>query len=95
MADDNHLLSYEGSRLSDVSDTCEIDSRATTEATHGTRLIENVTTATGLPVDLIDGEISRLFARAGVHREQATLEDLRDVLAMYAQDVLLELKASS
>lgn len=51
-----------------------------------------VTDATGLPDDLVSNELTRLLQKAGIEREAMTLDDLRQILAEYVQDVLLEAK---
>lgn len=58
----------------------------------GDDLFGKVTTATGLPPDLIADELARLIERAGVQKSEMTLEDLRQILAEYVQDVLLAAK---
>lgn len=60
----------------------------------GARLLTEVTDATGLPNDLVGNELARLVASAGLSEETLTLDDLRDVLAAYLQDVIVEAKNS-
>jgi hypothetical protein len=55
----------------------------------GEALISELTTATGLPEDLMTDELTRLIANAGLRPEQVTLDDLRKILAEYVQDILL------
>ncbi len=57
-------------------------------------VLTNVAEATGLPQDLITGELQTIVASAGLDPDNLTLDQLRDVLASYLQDVLLELKDS-
>ncbi len=58
----------------------------------GTELLNELTNATGLPDDLIGNELTRLVLTAGKSTDNVTLDDLRDMLASYLQDVLLEAK---
>lgn len=58
----------------------------------GTELLNELTAATGLPDDLIGDELTRLVCGAGKSKDSVTLDDLRDMLAMYLQDILLEAK---
>lgn len=58
----------------------------------GDELFGKVTVATGLPADLVSEELERLLGKAGIKREDLTLEDLRKILAEYVQDVLLAAK---
>lgn len=58
----------------------------------GEELFGQVTVATGLPADLVSDELERLLGKAGIKREDLTLEDLRRILAEYVQDVLLAAK---
>lgn len=53
------------------------------------KLFSVVTEATGLPQDLISGELEKLLNRAGIEQSELTLDELRLVLAEYVQDVLL------
>lgn len=54
------------------------------------RLFGQVTELTGLPQDLITEELNQLLSAAGVSRTDLTLDDLREILAEYVQDVLLQ-----
>ncbi len=58
----------------------------------GDELFGTVANATGLPTDLVSRELDRLLGKAGIKREDLTLEDLRKILAEYVQDVLLAAK---
>ena len=55
----------------------------------GEQLIESLTEATGLPKDLVTDELQRLITSAGLNANDMTLEDLRQILADYVQDVLV------
>lgn len=58
----------------------------------GEDLIGQIAIATGLPTELIRGELARLLESAGLRSDSATLEDVRAVLAEYVQDVLVSAK---
>ncbi|NJL24801.1 MAG: hypothetical protein HC902_06295 [Calothrix sp. SM1_5_4] len=60
----------------------------------GKRLLSILIDATGLPADTLEREINRLVEARGLTPDQVTLEDLRDILANYLQDALLEAKQS-
>ncbi len=60
----------------------------------GTELLTELSDATGLPDDIIGEELSRLVATAGKTTDSVTLDDLREMLSIYLQDVLLEAKNS-
>ena len=60
----------------------------------GTSLINELSRATGLPDDLIGEELSRIIAGAGKSTSDVTLDELREMLAAYLQDVLIEAKES-
>ena len=59
----------------------------------GEDLIGQIAFATGLPTELIRGELLRLLEAAGLKSDSATLDDVRNVLAEYVQDVLVDAKA--
>ena len=56
------------------------------------KLFDQITTATGLPPDLIAGELGKIIQAAGLEKDLMTLEDLRRVLSEYVQDVLVAAK---
>ena len=58
----------------------------------GKELFGTVTAATGLPDELISEELTRLLATAGVRPEDLTIDDLRQILADYVQDILVAAK---
>jgi hypothetical protein len=60
----------------------------------GTALIYELSQATGLPDDLIGEELSRIISSAGKSTSDVTLDELREMLASYLQDVLIEAKDS-
>jgi len=58
----------------------------------GEALLGELTEATGLPKELVDTELGRLIDQSGKVRDDVTLDDLREMLAEYVQDVLLAAK---
>lgn len=60
----------------------------------GMELLNELSDATGLPDQMIGEELSRLISGAGKSTDEVTLDDLRDMLASYLQDVLIEVKDS-
>ncbi len=60
----------------------------------GTALIHELSHATGLPDDLIGEELSRIISNSGKSTSEVTLDELREMLATYLQDVLVDAKES-
>ena len=60
----------------------------------GAKLFDQVTGATGLPQDLVAGELEQLLKAAGMERTELTIDELRNILAEYVQDVLVAAKES-
>ena len=60
----------------------------------GAELLNELSDATGLPEALISEELSRLLDSAGKSPDSVTLDELRDLLAVYLQDVLIDAKKS-
>lgn len=58
----------------------------------GTNLLKNLVRATGLPHEAVQREVDRLMQSSGKKAEELTLDDLRELLAEYLQDVLLSAK---
>lgn len=56
-------------------------------------LLKNLISATGISEELISSELTQLTNRAGIKPEDLTIEDLRQILADYVQEVLLSAKA--
>ena len=54
----------------------------------GENLLQELARATGLPESLVKKELSSLIAQSGKSIDDTTLEDLREILAEYLQDVL-------
>ena len=61
----------------------------------GEELITQLSDLTGLPTEMIQNELRRLMKKAGVDPRLVTLEEVRDLLALYLQDVLLQAKNAS
>jgi hypothetical protein len=55
----------------------------------GENLLKDVAVATGLPQEMVSEELCRLISKAGLDPADLTLEDLRQVLAEYVQEVLM------
>lgn len=55
-------------------------------------LFNKVVQNTGLPEDLISDELAQLLKGAGINQSEVTLDELRDVISNYLQDVLLKAK---
>jgi len=55
----------------------------------GKELLNIVANATGLPQKLIVEELQYMASKAGLSIEQLTLNELRDLLTEYLQDVLV------
>ena len=58
----------------------------------GAKLLKEISEGTGLPQDMVTYELDKLLKQAGLKKEQVTLDEIRDVLANYLQDVLVEAK---
>lgn len=61
----------------------------------GDELVIQLSDLTGLPTEMVQKELGRLMAKAGVNPRNVTLEEVRDLLALYLQDVLLQAKEKS
>lgn len=58
----------------------------------GTLLFETIIDETNLPDPVIRNEFTSLLEKHGKNPDTMTLEDLREVLASYLQEVFLEVK---
>lgn len=58
----------------------------------GTLLFETIIDETNLPDPVISNEFTSLLEKHGKNPDTMTLEDLREVLASYLQEVFLEVK---
>lgn len=62
---------------------------------NGLGLLRQLIEATGLPPESIEIELRALIAKAGFSPDTLTLDQVRELLALYLQDALVEAKASS
>ena len=58
----------------------------------GNKLLEDLALATGLPEGIVQKELVQLIEAAGMSEKDLDLDSLREILASYAQDVLLSAK---
>lgn len=58
----------------------------------GLGLINVLIEATGLPPEAVERELKKVLLRKGVSMDSLTLDDVREVLASYLQEVLVEAK---
>ncbi len=58
----------------------------------GPKLISQIVANTGLPEDMMSKELGRILDNAGLKADIVSLDDLRKILAEYAQEVLLSVK---
>lgn len=56
----------------------------------GKYLLDEVSRATGLPEELVSGELTKIVSKTGKQASEITMDDLRELLAEYLQDVLIE-----
>ncbi len=60
----------------------------------GTGLLRTLIEATGLPQAMVESELQRLLRARGLSEEAVTLDDIREILAAYLQESLVEAKHS-
>jgi len=58
----------------------------------GHALLELLAEASGLPTDLVEQELVELIQAQGKNEKAVTLDDLREILSAYLQDVLVQAK---
>lgn len=58
----------------------------------GHALLEILAEASGLPTDLVERELVELIKAQGKNEKVVTLDDLREILSAYLQDVLVQAK---
>ena len=58
---------------------------------NGQKLCKNLVAATGLPTVPVENELSRLLEAAGLDPSCFTLEELREMMANYLQDIMLSI----
>jgi hypothetical protein len=61
----------------------------------GHLLVQDVIEGTGLPDQVIRDEFTELLKKHGKTEADLTMDDLRDILAEYLQDVFVEMKNRS
>jgi hypothetical protein len=61
----------------------------------GLGLLRLLIESTGLPPESIEIELRRLIEKHGFSAETLTMEQVREMLACYLQDVLLEAKSNA
>lgn len=60
----------------------------------GLDLLKILIESTGLPTDAVEREIAKMLVAKKLDPENLSLDDVRELLAGYLQDVLVEAKAS-
>jgi hypothetical protein len=60
----------------------------------GLELLRFLVEATGLPKESVDMELKKLLQRYGIDPEHVTIDDVREIMAGYLQDTLVEAKDS-
>ncbi len=58
---------------------------------NGPKLCKNLVAATGLPTVPVENELARLLGEAGLDPSRVTLEELREMMANYLQDIMLSI----
>lgn len=61
----------------------------------GLALLKTLIESTGLPPEAVERELNRILAKGNFQREELTLDDVRELLSVYLQDVLMEAKQES
>jgi len=59
----------------------------------GLALLKVLIESTGLPPEAVERELNRVLAQGNFQKEELTLDDVREIIAAYMQDVLIEAKA--
>ena len=59
----------------------------------GLALLKVLIESTGLPPEAVERELNRVLAQGNFQKEELTLDDVREILAAYLQDVFVEAKA--
>lgn len=57
-------------------------------------LLKLLIQSTGLPEEAVEREVAKLLVRRNLNPENLSLDDIREMLACYLQDVLVEAKSS-
>lgn len=61
----------------------------------GSQLLRILIEATGLPPESLEAELTKLLSARGVSLDRLTLDDVREAVASYLQDTLVEAKGVS
>jgi hypothetical protein len=61
----------------------------------GLSLLKLLIESTGLPPEAVERELNRILAKGNFQRDELTLDDVRELLSIYLQDVLIEAKQES
>jgi hypothetical protein len=60
----------------------------------GMELLKLLIASTGLPEDTLEKEVLQIVEKKGLNPEQIQLEDIREIMAEYLQEVLVQAKAA-
>lgn len=60
----------------------------------GLELLRVLIESSGLPPESIESELKRLIVNRGLTPENLTMDDIREILAAYLQDTLMEAKGN-
>jgi len=71
---------------------CHEDKPSSMEASMGNALLEMLVLATGLPEGEVHRELQSLMVQYGKNPETLTMDDLRQLMRDYVQDVLVDAK---
>ena len=58
----------------------------------GLDLLKQIIESTGLPSAAVERELNKLLQRRSLDAENLSLDDLRELLSLYLQEVLVEAK---
>jgi hypothetical protein len=61
----------------------------------GLALVKLLIESTGLPPEAVERELNKILAKGNFQREELTLDDVRELLSLYLQEVLVEAKQES
>jgi hypothetical protein len=61
----------------------------------GLSLLKLLIESTGLPPEAVERELNKVLLKGNFQRDQLTLDDVRELLSIYLQDVLIEAKQES
>jgi hypothetical protein len=61
----------------------------------GLSLLKILIESTGLPANAVEREVNKLLAQRNLKPENVSLDDVREILISYLQDVLVEAKSAT